>query len=371
MGLLDLFANFNPEDPKTQGLLGLAAGLLTPTRGGKFAPALGMGIQQGLQNFNRSRAENVELANRRGYGEMQQGMMDDRKRDRDFQSAIASGYQPAINPLTPNDDEGNPMPRQAQGFDFSAAMKIDPLRAMQIQQSMAPKAPEYRAYSPGQHVVEMTPQGPVERFRVPEKQPDWKDPEYVQTQMRIRAAGKPEITTNVMPPREIFKDSLTLKKDFDGLPEVKGFKEVRGAWDQISTALKAPSAANDLAAATKFMKLLDPGSVVRESELAMAMQASGVLDRFMNTASRIKSGHKLTPSQREDFYKSGEALFKAAESRYGQSVEQYKGIADKYGLDSGFLGGDKPGAPKPGTRDGDFYFKGGDPSDQKNWVKYK
>ena len=28
-------------------------------------------------------------------------------------------------------------------------------------------------------------------------------------------------------------------------------------------------------------------------------------------------------------------------------------------------------APKPGDVDGDYYFKGGDPADQRNWVKRK
>jgi hypothetical protein len=225
-------------------------------------------------------------------------------------------------------------------------------------------------FAPNGQAVDMSQLQPGQNFA---KTPDWKDPEYVATQKAIRAAGAPSVTTNVMPPREVFKDSLALKKDFDGLPEVKGFKEVQGAWDQISTALNNPSPANDLAAATKFMKLLDPGSVVRESELMMAMKASGALDRMANYHNRLIKGEKLTPDQRADFYKSGEALYNAAGNRFGETVRQYEGIAQQYGLDTQFIpkrkeqpsqgktitmGGKKVEAKQ--APDGNDYVKSGD-----------
>jgi hypothetical protein len=85
------------------------------------------------------------------------------------------------------------------------------------------------------------------------------------------------------------------------------------------------------------MKLLDPGSVVRESELEMAMQATGALDRFLNYGERLKSGQKLTPQQRKDFYAAGKALHDAAKGRYDQTVNQYQGIAQQYALDRSFI----------------------------------
>lgn len=233
----------------------------------------------------------------------------------------------------------------------------------------APQKPKMQ-FAPDGRAVDMNALTQGENYG---KQPDWKDPEYEAVQRRIREAGRPQVTTttNVMPPREIFKDSMTLKKDFDGQPEVKGFKEVQAAWDQIRTALDDPSAANDLAAATKFMKLLDPGSVVRESELAMAMQASGALDRFTNLGQRIMKGHKLTPQQRIEFRSAGEALYGASKQRFGETVGQYEGIAKQYGLDPQFLPKEKPEAKAKKVRmggkdveaqqapDGKFYVKMG------------
>lgn len=360
----------NLDDPKQQALLAAAFGLLGG-RGGKgfrgFAQDAGQAGLLGMQSYNQASIlgdRRKEEEQQRALRDLQMSQMKQGMADQDFARQIAPNFFQPQN--APADGVGPVAPPKADFGGYGQALAArNPQMGAQFM-AMAPK-----------------PQGPMKLGRddrlidpntnktIVDAQPrDWQDPEWVKTQMAIRAAGKPQVTTNVMPPREIFKDSMALKKDLDAQPEVKGFKEVQAAWDQISSALKAPSAANDLAAATKFMKLLDPGSVVRESELAMAMQASGALDRFMNYANQIKTGQKLTPKQREDFGKAGEALYQAAKGRYDQSIGQYEGIAQQYGLDASFLK-PKQSAPKPGTVDGDFYYKGGDPADPKSWVKRK
>lgn len=148
----------------------------------------------------------------------------------------------------------------------------------------------------------------------------------------IRASsGASDITVNGFP-KETFKNERDLRNDFQGLPTTKAFREVQTSYDQIRYALRNPSAANDLTAATKFMKLLDPGSVVRESELGMAMAATGQLDRMSNYYNMLKTGQKLTPSQRADFYKSANGLYAAATERYNQSAQEYRQMSQEYGL---------------------------------------
>jgi hypothetical protein len=53
----------------------------------------------------------------------------------------------------------------------------------------------------------------------------------------------------------------------------KNYAEIKRQSAIIKSALADPSAAGTLSAATAYMKMLDPGSVVRESELGMAMQS--------------------------------------------------------------------------------------------------
>jgi hypothetical protein len=160
-------------------------------------------------------------------------------------------------------------------------------------------------------------------------------PGYVAMRKEIAAAGRPVATTNVFNnTKDDFKNERDLRNDFSGLSTTKAFNEVRSAHDQITSSLKSASPAGDLAAATKFMKILDPGSVVRESELGMAMAATGMMDRAQNYAQMLMSGQKLTPMQRADFGQLAGKLYEAASGRYNASADEYRKTASDYGLNA-------------------------------------
>ena len=114
----------------------------------------------------------------------------------------------------------------------------------------------------------------------------------------------------------------------------KDFKAVGDAYKQISATLDkaTTSPAATLAAATKFMKLLDPGSVVRESELGMALAATGVFDRATNYVNTLKYGKVLTPSQAADFKNITAQIYGAAQAGQKQVDDSYKQQAKTYGL---------------------------------------
>ncbi len=163
------------------------------------------------------------------------------------------------------------------------------------------------------------------------REPDFANPADKAAIEHLAKISRPGTTVNVGE-QQGFKNEKDLRQEFSGLPITKAFTEVQTAYDQIRTALSRPSAANDLVAATKFMKLLDPNSVVRESELGMAMAATGVLDRAQNYFAKLQTGQVLTPSQRADFLQSATALYNAAYGRYAPVVDQYRGYASSYNL---------------------------------------
>ena len=142
-----------------------------------------------------------------------------------------------------------------------------------------------------------------------------------------------------------FGNALALRKEFNGEGIYKGYQEVKNAWSQINTGLSAKTPAGDLAAATKFMKLLDPTSVVRESELLMAMQASGALDRLYNYAQMRVAGTKLTPTQREDFRALSDEFYKTSLNQYNEKFNEYRDIALRNNLNPDDVG--KPDVFKP------------------------
>jgi hypothetical protein len=138
-----------------------------------------------------------------------------------------------------------------------------------------------------------------------------------------------------------------LRKEYTSLPEIKEFTTVETAFKQINSALSNPSAANDLAAATKFMKLLDPGSVVRESELGMAMNATGAIDRVQNYFQKLQNGQVLNPEQRADFKKAAQLAFSAAQETRDRTSSRYVDLANSYNVDANNVVLRGKGTPKP------------------------
>jgi hypothetical protein len=162
-----------------------------------------------------------------------------------------------------------------------------------------------------------------------------------QTMLKKAGASNVSVSTG----QKGFDNTLKLRGDFRSEPVYKGFQEIESAFNQINSGLNAKSPAGDLAAATKFMKLLDPTSVVRESELSMAMQATGALDRLYNYANLVATGQKLTPTQREDFRKLGNEFYTTSYNQYNTKREEYSDIAKRNDLNVDDVVGKLPKAP--------------------------
>lgn len=107
------------------------------------------------------------------------------------------------------------------------------------------------------------------------------------------------------------------------------FRKVEDSFKRIQSVAKNPSAAGDLALIFNYMKLLDPGSVVRESEFATAQNAAGVPDRVRNTYNRVLSGERLAPEQRADFVGQADNLFTAQRESADQQIANVLEQADQ------------------------------------------
>jgi hypothetical protein len=131
---------------------------------------------------------------------------------------------------------------------------------------------------------------------------------------------------------DLGKFTMDLRKEFTGLPEVKDFKNISVAYDKIRGAANNPSAAGDLSLIFSYMKLLDPGSTVREGEFANAQNATGVPGQIANQYNRLLKGERLSPDQRQDFLGQSRNLFGSHAKQYGSTVGRYRGLAEKGGV---------------------------------------
>ena len=125
-----------------------------------------------------------------------------------------------------------------------------------------------------------------------------------------------------------------LRKEF--IAQSKDYMVVQNAWANIKSAQRMAESggegAGDLAMIFSFMKLLDPGSVVREQEFANAQNAAGVPDRIRAEYNRLLTGGRLAPDQRKNFVKQGKSLFMERQRGQNQLTNVYKQLAEKSGI---------------------------------------
>lgn len=128
-------------------------------------------------------------------------------------------------------------------------------------------------------------------------------------------------------PEEVDK----FRKEFSGIPAVKAFSEQSQAFGRIVASAENPSAAGDIALIFNYMKLLDPGSVVREGEFATAQNAGGVDDQVINIYNRLLTGERLNDEQRADFVNRAGGIYDNASQVYSGIEDQFRAIAETRG----------------------------------------
>jgi hypothetical protein len=92
---------------------------------------------------------------------------------------------------------------------------------------------------------------------------------------------------------------------------VKDFETSQTQLNKLIDARSQKTAAGDLGMIFTYMKVLDPGSTVREGEQATAENAKGIPDYIKNAYNKAMTGQKLPESQREEFQKAAIGLFQS------------------------------------------------------------
>lgn len=154
--------------------------------------------------------------------------------------------------------------------------------------------------------------------------------QYDPTAIDLALASARSVDDILKPQTTFVKPESDLRKEYSDL--VKPFNEQKRAYGRIRASAKDPSAAGDLALIFNYMKLLDPGSVVREAEFATAQNAAGVPDQIRNIYNRVLSGERLGEAQRGDFVDRASRLFNDAVQGHNEVAMRYQGLAQQYGL---------------------------------------
>ena len=151
---------------------------------------------------------------------------------------------------------------------------------------------------------------------------------YPDTQERV-LPGVEKPQEKVEPPKK--GNPQKLRKEFTGLSG--DYVKVRDSYTRVVASAQDPSAAGDLALIFNYMKTLDPGSVVRESEFATAA-ASGAFDERINAAVRkVVAGERLSEEMRNDFVDRAKRLYVGMEKQHAKRVKTFARLAEGQNLD--------------------------------------
>jgi len=138
-----------------------------------------------------------------------------------------------------------------------------------------------------------------------------------------------------------FENTTGLRKEWNGNPVTKATREVRiqgqkleaAAVQAISAKDPKERAAADVALVFSFMKMLDPGSVVRESEFKAAADTAGLFDRAALQLQKLQTGEKLIKEQRAAFLNLSRKFLQAQEEGQRKLNRWYVETAQRNGLD--------------------------------------
>lgn len=117
-----------------------------------------------------------------------------------------------------------------------------------------------------------------------------------------------QILSGIIPAEKRPEMETKFRKEYND--QTKPYQEVKSAYGRVLSS--EDNAVGDLSLIFGYMKMLDPGSVVREGEFATAQNAAGVPERIMNIYNKVASGQRLSPSQRDSFKGQAKGLYNSA-----------------------------------------------------------
>lgn len=155
-------------------------------------------------------------------------------------------------------------------------------------------------------------------------------------------------TAEISAPGKAMKGAQSLRKEFEGMDAVKNYRTVEPI---LASVKKAPDTGyGDMDLIYGVGKILDPGSVVRDSEMTMAIRAGSPLQQLLGTTRfSIEKGGRLTPQARRQIVGMLEGRVGALEDAYNRERQRFSTYATENGFEpSQVVGGDDAEQPSAG-----------------------
>ena len=155
---------------------------------------------------------------------------------------------------------------------------------------------------------------------------------FKETREYKKAIAVSKVKSSANKDNQEYQATDNIRKEISGLPATKDIVNIDSALSKIRTA--PANAAGDMSKIFAYMKILDPGSTVREGEFANAEQARGIDSSILGLYNKTLKGERLTPAQRAEFDKAAEGLARSQYQTYMSVTSPQRKRVSDLGLDS-------------------------------------
>jgi hypothetical protein len=129
------------------------------------------------------------------------------------------------------------------------------------------------------------------------------------------------------------EDMIQLEREFaKDWKSVQGnFSDIQNQWGRMQSMASRGDAAGDLALVVSFTKMLDPGSVAREGEVALTQKAASLYDQMQNLLPRLEKGDTLLPPEtRKALLEAAGQMYNVYNDTFQRLAGDYKSTAEQY-----------------------------------------
>jgi hypothetical protein len=130
-----------------------------------------------------------------------------------------------------------------------------------------------------------------------------------------------------------FQNEQKLRQEFEGLPEVKNYKQAFPAYAAIKDAAGRNTTQSDINIVYGLAKLYDPNSVVREGEYATVANSPNIPEKVKGWAQYLAGGGKLSADTKAKILEEAKGRIGTYETEARKARGSYEGIARKRGMD--------------------------------------
>jgi hypothetical protein len=146
-------------------------------------------------------------------------------------------------------------------------------------------------------------------------------------------------------PEKTFAQEEKIRKEWQG--RSKMYSELQGTFNTLQASASSANGPGDIALITGFMKMLDPGSVVRETEFATARDTAGLFTQLQNRLEKAQNGQLLSPKQRQEYVALSQKYLDSAQKKANQEKKDLGIVVKNYRLNPENVFGAEQAPPLP------------------------